>query len=121
MYDEFCMNFKQYLRHHSSNLCKNKELLEILGPFYGLSNFDTYENWKLRSDIRYYETSNLVHHLSTNIDQYPAFEMFYQELCDQGYDAHKSEEFLSDIIVDQLKLINLLLGPATAEHQKIGS
>lgn len=113
VYDVFCSNFRQYLRHHSSDLCNNEGLLEILNPFYGLSDYETYENWKLRSDMRYYETSNLIYALSNSTDN-PSFGELFEELCENGYDAYASEEFKLGVVNDQLKLIHYLLDPSVS-------
>lgn len=116
MYNKFCNSFRCYLTQHSSDLCHDENLLEMLNPFYGLSDFGTYENWKLRSDMRYYETSNLIYALKKHIPMNPLFEQLYEEFCHNGYDAHASEEFNAGIVTNQLKLISYLLEPSELQQ-----
>lgn len=115
MYSQFCENFRLYLKFHSDDLSKNEYLLSLLEPFYGLCNYNTYENWKLSSDIRYYELSNLIYHLENDSPTFVGFEKFYSQLCELGYDSHQSDEFDKDKLEEQLKLLNILLGPKLAK------
>lgn len=105
MYSMFCENFRQYIKEHSSSLYHNAELLNILEPFYGLSDYDTYNKWRLRSDLRYYEASNLIYRLAERMDL-AELDAFYQELTSKGYDSYNSTDFDNeDKLSEQIKLI----------------
>lgn len=104
MYSILCENFRDYIKEQSNKLYNNEQLLSILEPFYGLCNYNTYDEWRLRSDLRYYETSNLIYRLTEKMD-YQKLQNLYAELKDQGYDAYESSDFDEQKLTEQIELI----------------
>lgn len=110
MYLFFQQCFQQYLSVYSEEIAKDERLLTLIAPLYGLANHQNYENWKLSSDLRYYEASLLTYRMSHDENLPAQLRELGESLQENGYDAISSAgDFSEEIVRDQLKLIYTML------------
>lgn len=102
MYNLFCSNYKNFKIINEPS-CRTA----IVQVFDGLTDFETYNNWKQSNDPRYYEVCNLVNEIG-KANHY-AFETLFFELKMNGYNAISSNTCDKEILGEQIKLIALLL------------
>ncbi|MFA7573388.1 MAG: hypothetical protein WCY24_06680 [Lutispora sp.] len=110
MYKVFRQNIDNFFflnRHGSSE----KEFrLKIAQVLKGLAYKDIYEQWAVENKEMYEEVNNLVYEIQQNKDRFHSFDAFSWDLWGLDYKAEKNNRFSKDIVGEQLKLINLLLG-----------
>lgn len=109
MVQQFRECFQQCLSNYRQEIASNAFLLSLIGPFYGLCDYNVYENWKLSSDIRYFEASNLIYALKYT----EALPAELTELADdfiaQGYECLGSQDFPMETVKEQIKFIYTIL------------
>ncbi len=109
MVQKFRENFQQCLSTYRQEIASDAFLLSLIGPFYGLTDYSVYEGWKLSSDIRYFEASNLVYCL----EHTPALPEDLQQLAadfiENGYEAIRSQDFSEETVKEQIKFIYTIL------------
>ena len=111
MYKYFLECFQKYLSLYSAEFAADERLLTLLVPLYGLTNGSTYENWKLSSDLRYYEASNLVYRMMHDENLPGELKELGGALLVKGRDAIPAGygEFAEETVQGQLKLIYAML------------
>ena len=113
MYDIFRQNFQQYLSLYRQELATNPFLLNVISPFYGLSDFAIYEEWKLSNDLRYYEASNIIHELTDNTSLPTYLRNLGNSFLEHGYDSIAGSDFDPDVVKEQMKLLYMMTSPAS--------
>lgn len=105
----FRENFQKCLSTYRQEIASNAFLLSLIGPFYGLCDYNVYEDWKLSSDMRYFEASNLIYALK-NTEGLPSDLI---ELADdftkQGYEINSSPDFAEETVKEQIKFIYTII------------
>ncbi len=111
MYKFFLECFQKYLSLYSAEFAADERLLTLLVPLYGLTNGSTYENWKLSSDLRYYEASNLVYRMLHDEGLPGELRELGGALLVNGCDAVLAGPgtFAEETVQGQLKLIYAML------------
>jgi hypothetical protein len=89
---------------------KNEYRLRIAEPLKGLADIELYNKWKTESPEKYEEVNNLVYQIKHNIHRFPRFDNFSWDLWGYDFIAAESPKFPADVVEEQLKLINILLG-----------
>jgi hypothetical protein len=105
----FRENFQRCLEVFHSEIASDSKLLSLLPPFYGLHDQSVYESWKINSDLRYFEASNLIHYMAQHPGLPDDMQKLAQDFIDAGYDSLSSPDFGEDLIKEQLKLIYMIL------------
>ena len=109
MVQRFRECFQQCLSTYRQEIASNAFLLSLIGPFYGLCDYNVYEGWKLSSDIRYFEASNLIYALK-NTEALPAeLAELADDFIAQGYEALSSQDFPIETVKEQIKFIYTIL------------
>ena len=111
MYKFFLECFQKYLSLYSAEFAADERLLTLLVPLYGLTNGTTYDNWKLSSDLRYYEASNLVYRMLHDEGLPGELRELGAALLVNGRDAVLAGPgtFAEETVQGQLKLIYAML------------
>lgn len=105
---DFSSSFQSYLTSHSDEISRDAHLLTLLNPIFGLANAKRYETWKLSSDMRYFEASNLIAQMFESPS--PLLKELGATLVEEGYDAiSASDVFPQDVVDDQMKLIYFIM------------
>ena len=119
MVQQFRECFQQCLSTYRQELASNAFLLSLLGPFYGLCDYNVYEGWKLSSDIRYFEASNLIYALKNTESLPPELAALADDFVAQGYESLSSQDFPVETVKEQIKFIyNILQGDAIASSDE---
>ena len=109
MVQRFRECFQQCLSTYRQEIASNAFLLSLIGPFYGLCDYNVYEGWKLSSDIRYFEASNLIYALK-NTEALPSeLAELADDFIAQGYEALSSQDFPIETVKEQIKFIYTIL------------
>ena len=110
MYHLFQQYFQQYLSIYSEEIAENEYLLTLIAPLYGLTNHEYYENWKLSSDLRYFEASLLVYRMVHDPSLPEELKALGESMEENGYEGISSAgTFAEETVTDQLKLIYTML------------
>ena len=111
MYKYFLECFQKYLSLYSTEFAADEHLLTLLVPLYGLTNISTYESWKLSSDLRYYEASNLVYRMLHDESLPGELKELGGAFLVNGCDAVPAGPgtFAEETVQGQLKLIYAML------------
>lgn len=109
MVQQFRDNFQKCLSTYRQEIAANAFLLSLIGPFYGLCDYSVYEGWKLSSDMRYFETSNLIYYLQNTPALPDDLIQLGNDFVTQGYDAVSSQDFAQETVKEQLKFIYTIL------------
>lgn len=108
MYRLYCQNLKKYLEINKAGNF-NEFRLKITSPLLILANVEKYKKLK-KEDTLYKEVNNLVYEINKNKDKYPRLSTFSYELWALDFRSEKDDSISDEIVNEQLKLINLLLG-----------
>ena len=109
MVQQFRENFQKCLSIYRQEIASNAFLLSLIGPFYGLCDYNVYEDWKLSSDMRYFEASNLIYALK-NTEGLPAdLVKLADDFQEQGYEINSSPDFAEETVKEQIKFIYTIL------------
>ncbi|WP_069649760.1 hypothetical protein [Caloranaerobacter ferrireducens] len=106
MYRLYCQNLKNYLEINKAGNF-NEFRLRITRPLLFLADVEKYKKLK-KEDVLYKEVNNLVYEINKN--KYIRFDTFSWELWALDFRSEKDDSFPKEIVDEQLKLINLLLG-----------
>ncbi|RKD23567.1 hypothetical protein SAMN02745883_01384 [Caminicella sporogenes DSM 14501] len=108
MYRLYCQNLKNYL---DVNKTENFDefRLKIIKPLLILADVEKYKRLKEENAL-YKEVNNLVYEINNNKHKYIRFDTFSWELWALDFRSKKDNFFSEEIINEQLKLINLILG-----------
>lgn len=109
MVQQFRENFQRCLSIYRQEIASNAFLLSLIGPFYGLCDYNVYEGWKLSSDIRYFETSNLIYALKHTESLPEDLVALADDFVAQGYDTISSPDFPEETVREQIKFIYTVL------------
>lgn len=109
MVQRFRECFQQCLSTYRQEIASNAFLLSLIGPFYGLCDYNVYEGWKLSSDIRYFEASNLIYALKHTESLPPDLTELADDFIDQGYESLSSQDFPTETVKEQIKFIYTIL------------
>ena len=109
MIEKFRSNFEQCLGLFRQEIAGDSALLTLSTPFYGLYDPSVYEKWKLSSDLRYFEASNLLYVMKNTTSLREELKELAAEFIAEGYDAIASPDLDSKLIKEQLKLIYIIL------------
>lgn len=110
MYRIFKQNLNNYFILNKDGDQEKEFRLKIVQVFKGIAYKELYEKWAVENRDMYEEVNNLVYEIRKNSDRFRTFESFSWDLWGYDYKAEKSNKFPEDIVEEQLKLINLLLG-----------
>ena len=109
MVQQFRECFQRCLSTYRQEIASNAFLLSLIGPFYGLCDYSVYEGWKLSSDIRYFEASNLIYSLK-HTEALPAeLVQLADDFVAQGYESLSSQDFPIETVKEQIKFIYTIL------------
>lgn len=108
MYRLYCQNLKNYLEINKTGDF-NEFRLKITRPLLILADVEKYKKLK-KEDASYKEVNNLVYEINKNKDKYPRLSTFSWELWALDFKSEKDDLFPREIVDEQLKLVNLLLG-----------
>ena len=118
MVQRFRECFQQCLSTYRQEIASNAFLLSLIGPFYGLCDYNVYEGWKLSSDIRYFEASNLIYALKNTESLPPELTALADDFIVQGYESLSSQDFPIETVKEQIKFIyTILQGAAIASPE----
>ena len=109
MVQRFRECFQQCLSTYRQEIASNAFLLSLIGPFYGLCDYNVYEGWKLSSDIRYFEASNLIYALKNTESLPQELVELADDFISQGYEALSSQDFPIETVKEQIKFIYTIL------------
>lgn len=109
MVQRFRECFQQCLSTYRQEIASDAFLLSLIGPFYGLCDYNVYQGWKLSSDMRYFETSNLIYALKNTEGLPPELVELADDFMSQGYDLSSSADFSTDTVKEQIKFIYTIL------------
>ncbi len=109
MYRIFCESVKNYFIINKEGEQNNEYRFRIALPIKGLADKELYNIWKSENDQKYHEVNNLVYEIKNNICEYHYFKTFSRDLWVYGYETIKNSMFSDEIVIEQLKLINVLL------------
>lgn len=104
---DFSSQFQTYLTSHSEDIAHDAHLLSILSPLFGLANPEDYERWRLSSDLRYFEASNLIARMFQSSSA--LLRELSASLIAEGYDSIPADDFPMEVVEDQMKLIFFIL------------
>lgn len=93
----------------NKDLDENNYRLNIAEVLAGLTDISLYKKWKIEDKKKYEELNNIIFQINNNTNRYYTFNTLAYDLWGYGYKAEQSDNFSSDIIEEQLKLINLCL------------
>lgn len=110
-------NFQRCLELFHLEIASDSALLALVNPFYGLYDPAVYERWKLSSDLRYFEASNLLYVMKNESALPEDMKKLAQDFIDAGYDILLSQDFSPDLIKEQLKLIYMIIRGETNTPQ----
>ena len=105
MVQQFRECFQQCLSTYRQEIASNAFLLSLIGPFYGLCDYNVYEGWKLSSDMRYFEASNLIYALKHTEALPEELVQLADDFMANGYDAGSSPDFPEETVREQIKFI----------------
>ena len=100
-------------------ISRDSYLLGLISPLYGLANRDTYMQWKLSNDMRYYEASNLIEHMLCARPLPQSLHRLAESFLADGYDAIHGADFNSRSVDDQVLLIYRILTQDQPVYQEI--
>lgn len=109
MVQQFRECFQQCLGTYRQEIASNAFLLSLIGPFYGLCDYNVYEDWKLSSDLRYFEASNLIYSLKHTEALPPELAALADDFIAQGYESLSSQDFPAETVKEQIKFIYTIL------------
>ena len=109
MLQTFRDNFQRCLEQFRQEIAGDTSLLALLNPFYGLYDPAVYEQWKLTSDMRYFEAANLIYIMDTFHSMPSELTLLAEEFLAAGYDALPGPDFDPALIKEQLKLIYMIV------------
>lgn len=109
MVQQFRENFQKCLTTYRQEIASNVFLLSLIGPFYGLCDHNVYEGWKLSSDMRYFEASNLIYALKNTEGLPEDLVQLAEDFIAQGYDTLSSQDFPAETVKEQIKFIYTIL------------
>lgn len=109
MVQRFRECFQQCLSTYRQEIASIAFLLSLIGPFYGLCDHTVYEGWKLSSDIRYFEASNLIYALKNTESLPQELVELADDFISQGYEALSSQDFPIETVKEQIKFIYTIL------------
>lgn len=109
MVQKLRQNFQKCLSTYRQEIASNAFLLSLIGPFYGLCDYNVYEGWKLSSDMRYFEASNLIYTLQNTPGLPEDLVLLAEDFLEQGYDAINSQDFPEETVKEQIKFIYTIL------------
>ena len=119
MVQRFRECFQQCLSTYRQEIASNAFLLSLIGPFYGLCDYNVYEGWKLSSDIRYFEVSNLIYALKHTESLPSELTELADDFIAQGYESLSSQDFAAETVKEQIKFIyTILQGHAIAASEE---
>lgn len=110
MYRIFKQNLNNFFEINKHGDPDSEFRLKIARVLRGMADKALYGKWKIENNESYEEVNNLVWEIRQNTDHFRRFDIFFRDLWGHGYKAEKSETFPKEIVEEQLKLINLLLG-----------
>jgi len=110
MYRIFRQNLNNYFKLNKDGDPENEFRLKIAQVMRGIADKELYEKWAMENNELYEEVNNLVYEIKQNSDHFRSFKTFSWDLWGYDYRAEKSNKFSKEIMEEQLKLINLLLG-----------
>jgi len=110
MYRIFAQNLNNYFLINKYGDSNKEFRLKIAQVLRGMADKTLYEEWAANDIEKYYEINNLVYEIQNNKKRFHTFESFAWDLWGYGYKAEKSNSFASEVVEEQLKLIDLLLG-----------
>lgn len=110
MYNMFCRNLNNYFEANIEGDPDTEFRLRIAQVLKGIADKNLYNDWAIKAKEKYEEVNNLVYEISQNIDRYHGFKIFSHDLWVYDFKAQKSNGFPKEIIEEQLKLVDLLLG-----------
>ncbi len=105
----FKNNFSQCLNLFHQEIARSSDLLTLISPLYGLNDFQVYESWKLSSDIRYYEASNLIYVLKNTEGLPEDLPLLADAFVQAGFEALYSPDFDPEIVKKQIMLIYMIV------------
>lgn len=109
MYYYFQQCFQDYLGLYRAEFASNDHLLTLIAPFYGLTNRAYYNQWKMDSDLRYYEASHLIWRMRQE-DMPAELQDLGDSLLENGYEEVRNMQSFSEATVkEQMKLIYTML------------
>ena len=109
MVQQFRENFQQCLSTYRQEIAGNAFLLSLIGPFYGLCDYQVYEGWKLSSDLRYFEASNIIYALKHTPSLPEDLVALADDFVAQGYDLISSQDFPEETVKEQIKFIYTII------------
>lgn len=104
MYNRFCKNYKVFCE-----LNKGSYRAEIAKNIGYICDVKSFEMLKSKDYNKYLEVCNIIFNIEKNIKNLNRFETLSFELKGYGFYGIKSEVFDSELLFEQLKLIELLL------------
>lgn len=107
MLDTFRSRFSDNLKLYRLKIASSPFLLSLIGPFYGISDHNVYDKWKLSSDMNYFEVSNLIDAMEKSPS--PSLKEMAEDLTREGYDKAPSADFNPQKVEEQLALIRAIL------------
>ena len=107
MLDTFRSRFSDNLKSYRLKIASSPFLLSLIGPFYGISDHEVYDKWKLSSDMNYFEVSNLIDAMEKSPS--PSLVQMARDLVSEGYDKTPSADFDPRKVDEQLALISAIL------------
>lgn len=110
MYKIFKQNLNNFFEINKYGNPESEFRIKIAQVLRGMTDKELYGKWEIENNELYEEVNNLVCEIRRNTDRFRRFDSFSRDLWGYGYKAEKSERFSKEIVEEQLKLINLLLG-----------
>jgi len=110
MYNLFVKNLENYILLNQVDFIDDEFRISIVRPLEGLMSVDKFKLWEKENFKEYKELSNIIYEIGERIMEYRSFKVFSWELWGYGFDGEQSFDFKEEIVNEQLKLIDLLLG-----------
>jgi hypothetical protein len=110
MYKHFIRNLNNYLELNIGGLSNDEFRMRSVECLKALSDIGTYHAWKECNPEKYKEVCHIIYEIEQNKKRYHSFETFAWELWGYGYDGKKNNEYSKEMVEEQLKMIDLLLG-----------
>lgn len=118
MIEEFRENFRTGLAANRTELAQNGAVVTMMEPLFGLLDENTYNNWKMTSDMRYVESSNLIRAMKERDDS-PILKQLAEDLLGTGYDTAVSPDFDPEQVQSQLNIIEAIASNLWKELMKV--